>query len=42
MREKLRLPAEYGFQGVGLWNLMREMPQLWPLLDSMYNIEILG
>ena len=42
MREKLRLPAEYGFQGVGFWNLMREMPQLWPLLDSMYNIEILG
>ena len=42
MREKLRLPAEYGFQGIGFWNLMREMPQLWPLLDSLYNIEILG
>lgn len=42
MDVKLRLIAEYGFQGVGFWNLMREMPQLWPLLDSLYNIEILG
>ena len=42
MEAKLRLAAEYGFQGVGFWNLMREMPQLWPLLDSLYSIETLG
>lgn len=41
MEVKLRLAAEYGFQGVGFWNLMREMPQLWPLLDSLYDVEII-
>ena len=41
MEAKLRLAAEYGFQGIGFWNLMREMPQLWPLLDSLYDVEII-
>lgn len=39
MEKKLRLVSEYGFQGVGFWNLLREMPQVWPLLDSLYEIE---
>lgn len=39
MEQKLRLVDEYGLQGVGFWSLMREMPQVWPLLDSLYDIE---
>ena len=39
MDAKLRLAAEYGLQGVGYWNLMREMPQNWTLLNALYNIE---
>ena len=35
---KLRLIAEYGFQGAGIWNLMRPFSQLWQVMDSLYNI----
>lgn len=35
---KLRLIAEYGFQGTGIWNLMRPFSQIWLLLDSLYHI----
>ena len=36
---KLRLVAEYGFQGVGIWNLMRPFSQTWLVLDSLYEID---
>ena len=36
---KLRLIAEYGFQGAGFWNLMRPFSQTWLVLDSLYNID---
>lgn len=36
---KLRLVAEYGFRGAGIWNLMRPFSQTWLVLDSLYDIE---
>ena len=38
MDAKLRLIAEYGFQGAGFWNLMRPFSQTWLVLDGLYNI----
>lgn len=35
---KLRLVAEYGFQGIGYWNLMRPFRQNWLVLNSMFDI----
>lgn len=35
---KFRLIAEYGFQGTGIWNVMRPFSQTWLVLDSLYNI----
>ena len=35
---RLSLIAEYGFQGAGIWNLMRPFSQLWAVLSSLYNI----
>ena len=35
---KLRTAFEYGFQGVGYWNLMRPFPQNWALLDALFYI----
>lgn len=35
---KLRLIAEYGFQGAGIWNLMRPFSQIWLLLDALYDL----
>ncbi|WP_367276476.1 glycosyl hydrolase family 18 protein [uncultured Oscillibacter sp.] len=39
MDAKLRLVAEYGFQGAGFWNLMRPFSQVWLVLDSLYDVE---
>ena len=39
---KFALAAENGLQGVGLWNLMRAAPQLYLVLNSLYNIEVMG
>lgn len=36
---KLRLIAEYGFRGAGIWNLMRPFSQTWLVLDALYDIE---
>lgn len=41
MEAKLRLVDEYGLQGVGYWNLMRDMPQNWTLLHALYDVETL-
>ena len=38
MAAKLRLIAEYGFQGAGFWNLMRPFSQTWLALDELYDI----
>ncbi len=35
----LRLINEYRLGGMGVWNIMRPFPQLWLVLDSLYNIE---
>lgn len=39
IRAKLALIPEYGLVGAGYWNLMREFPQNWVVLDSLYRIE---
>lgn len=36
---KLRLIAEYGFQGVGFWNVMRPFSQTWQVLDALYDVD---
>ncbi len=41
MAAKLRLVAEYGFQGMGFWNLMRPFSQTWLVLDSLYDLPAL-
>ena len=38
MDAKFRLIAEYGFQGGGVWNLMRPFPQIWQLADALYAL----
>ena len=38
MDAKLRLIAEYGFQGGGVWNLMRPFSQIWLVAASLYDI----
>ena len=35
---KLTLAAENGLQGLGLWNLMRQFPQFYLVLNAQYNI----
>ena len=36
---KLRLVAEYGFLGMGYWNIMRPAPQTWLVLSSLYDVD---
>ncbi len=38
IRAKLSLIPEYGLVGVRYWNLMRDFPQNWALLSSLYQI----
>ncbi|WP_101697906.1 glycoside hydrolase family 18 protein [Clostridium minihomine] len=38
IRSKLALIPEYGFLGVGYWNLMRPFPQNWLVLNALYRI----
>lgn len=35
---KLDLFSEYGFEGIGYWNVMRYFPQNWLVLSSLYDI----
>jgi spore germination protein len=37
--ETLQLVDEYELGGVGIWNLNRPFPQLWLVLNSLYDIE---
>ena len=36
---KLRLVAEYGFLGMGYWNITRPAPQTWMVLSSLYDVD---
>ena len=38
IRAKLALIPEYGLAGAGYWNLMRDFPQNWLVLSSLYQI----
>lgn len=38
IRAKLALIPEYGLVGAGYWNLMRDFPQNWVVLSSLYTI----
>lgn len=38
IQAKLSLIPEYGMSGAGYWNLMREFPQNWVVLSSLFQI----
>jgi len=38
IKAKLALIPEYGLIGAGYWNLMRDFPQNWMVLSSLYQI----
>ncbi|MBE6695759.1 MAG: LysM peptidoglycan-binding domain-containing protein [Ruminococcaceae bacterium] len=38
IKAKLDLVYELGFKGVGIWNIMKYFPQLWLVINSMFNI----
>lgn len=38
IQAKLALIPEYGLIGAGYWNLMRDFPQNWLVLSSLYKI----
>lgn len=38
IKAKLDLFTEYGFEGVGYWNVMRYFPQNWLVASSLYDI----
>lgn len=42
VRAKLLLAGEYQLRGVSIWNIMRYFPQLWLVLNQLYNIEKLS
>ncbi|MBE6724120.1 MAG: LysM peptidoglycan-binding domain-containing protein [Ruminococcaceae bacterium] len=35
---KMRLVPEYGFSGIGVWNLMRFFPGLWVVLNQLFSV----
>ena len=37
--ETLLLVDEYELGGIGIWNIMRAFPQMWLVINSMYDIE---
>ena len=39
IQAKLELAREFGLRGIGYWNLMREFPQNWVVLNNEYRIE---
>lgn len=42
IRAKLALAGEYRLRGVSVWNIMRYFPQLWLVLNQLYDIEKLA
>lgn len=42
IRAKLALAGEYQLRGVSVWNIMRYFPQLWLVLNQLYDIEKLA
>lgn len=42
VQAKLLLAGEYRLRGVSIWNIMRYFPQLWLVLNQLYNIEKLS
>lgn len=38
IKAKLDLVPEYGFQGVGYWNMMRPFPANWALINALFRI----
>ena len=38
IQAKLELISQYGLVGAGYWNLMRDFPQNWLVLSSLYTI----
>lgn len=38
-QQKLLLLNEYSLHGVGFWSLMRDFPQLWGVLDALYQVD---
>ncbi len=34
-----RLSSEYGLRGIGIWNIMRPFPQMWLVLNKLFDIE---
>ncbi len=34
----MKLVPEYGFDGIGIWNIMSYFPQLWLIANSQYDI----
>lgn len=42
IKAKLALAGEYRLRGVSVWNLMRYFPQLWLVLNQLYDIEKLA
>ena len=42
IQAKLALSGEYRLRGVSVWNIMRYFPQLWLVLNQLYDIEKLA
>ncbi len=42
VRTKLALASEYRLRGVSIWNIMKYFPQLWLVLNILYDIEKLA
>lgn len=38
IQAKLGLISEYGLTGAGYWNLMRDSPQNWTVLNALYHV----
>nr|WP_302666654.1 LysM peptidoglycan-binding domain-containing protein [uncultured Agathobaculum sp.] len=42
IQAKMALAGEYRLRGVSVWNIMRYFPQLWLVLNQLYDIEKLA